>query len=91
MQRKGRCRGAPCGADELGDVSDPLFIQVVDGAVAQELTRQEQRGMCVRGSATGVRRRTSLVSNGVAVRPSHRTEGCSNNACCSYPAGTVVA
>ena len=31
------------------------------------------------------------VSNGVAVRPSRRTEGCSEDACCSFPAGPVAA
>ena len=55
MQQEGRRRGAPCGADELGDASEPLFVEVVDGTVVQELTRQEQRGVRVRGSATGVR------------------------------------
>ena len=31
------------------------------------------------------------VSNGVAVWPSRRTEGCSEDACCSFPAGPVAA
>ena len=31
------------------------------------------------------------VSDGVAVRPSHRTEGCRDNACCSFPVGPVAA
>ena len=31
------------------------------------------------------------VSDGVAVRPSRRTEGCSEDACCSFPAGPVAA
>lgn len=31
------------------------------------------------------------VSDGVAVRPSRRTEGCSDDACCSFPAGPVAA
>ena len=31
------------------------------------------------------------VSDGVAVRPSRRTEGCSDEACCSFPAGPVAA
>ena len=30
------------------------------------------------------------VSDGVAVRPSRRTEGCSEDACCSFPAGPVT-
>ena len=31
------------------------------------------------------------VSDGVAVRPSRRTKGCSEDACCSFPARPVVA
>ena len=31
------------------------------------------------------------VSDGVAVRPSRRTEGCSEDACCLFPAGPVAA
>ena len=31
------------------------------------------------------------VSDGVAVRPSRRTEGCSDEACCLFPAGPVAA
>ena len=31
------------------------------------------------------------VSDGVAVRPSRRTEGCWEEACCSFPAGSVAA
>ena len=31
------------------------------------------------------------VSDGVAVRPSRRTEGCWDEACCSFPAGPVEA
>ena len=30
------------------------------------------------------------VSDGVAVRPSCRTDGCSEDACCSFPAGPVA-
>ena len=52
---RGWRRGAPCGADELGDASKPLLVEVVDGAVVQELVCQEQRSMRVRGSVTGVR------------------------------------
>ena len=54
MQREGWCRGAPYNIDELSDVREPLLVEVVDGAVVQELTRQEQRGVCIRGSTTGV-------------------------------------
>ena len=59
MQREGRHMGAPCGADELGDASDPLVVEVVDRAVVQELTCQEQCGLRVRRGATSVGRRTS--------------------------------
>ena len=31
VQRNGRCRRAPSGVDELGDVVEPFFIDVVDG------------------------------------------------------------
>ena len=31
------------------------------------------------------------VRDGVAVRPSRRMEGCSNEACCLFPAGPVAA
>ena len=41
MQREGRRRGAPCGADELGDAGEPVLVEVVDGTVVQELMRQE--------------------------------------------------
>ena len=43
-QRVGRRRRAPCGADELGGAVEPLLVEVVDGAVAQELVRCEERG-----------------------------------------------
>ena len=55
VQRNGRRRRAPCGADELSDASEPFLVEVVDGAVVQELTCQEQSGLRVRGSATGMR------------------------------------
>jgi hypothetical protein len=57
-QRVGRRRRAPCGADELGDAVEPLLVEVVDGAVAQELVRREERGPCLHGSAMRVGRRT---------------------------------
>ena len=31
------------------------------------------------------------VSDGLAVRPSRHTEGCGEDACCSFPAGLVAA
>ena len=58
-QRVGRRRGAPCGADKLGDAVKPVLVEVVDWAVAQELVRHEERGLCVCGNSTSVRRRTS--------------------------------
>ena len=54
-QREGRHRGAPCGADKLGDAVEPVLVEVVDGAVAQEFARHAQHGLRVRGSTTGVR------------------------------------
>ena len=55
-QREGRRRRAPCGADKLGDPSEPLLVEIVNEAVLQEHTCQEQHGMRVRGSATSMRR-----------------------------------
>ena len=49
-----RRRGAPCGVDELGDAVEPVLVEVVDRAVAQELVRHEERGLRVHGSATCV-------------------------------------
>ena len=63
-QRVGRRRRAPRDmdelgdADELGDTVEPLLVEVVDGAVAQELVRREERGPYLHGSAVRVRRRT---------------------------------
>ena len=54
-QREGWRGGGPCGADELGDAVEPVIVEVVDRAVAQELVRHEERGPCVHGSATSVR------------------------------------
>lgn len=55
-QREGWCRRTPRGADELGDSVQPVLVEVVDRAVAQELACHEQRGLCVRGGAASVRR-----------------------------------
>ena len=57
-QRVGRRRIAPCGADELGDAVEPLLVEVVDGAVTQELIRREEHGPCLHGSAVRVGQRT---------------------------------
>ena len=51
-RREGRRRGAPCGADELGDAVELVLVEVVDRAVAQELVHHEERGMRVHGSTT---------------------------------------
>ena len=45
-------RGAPCGADELGDAGKPVLVEVVDGVVVQELSYQDQRGVRIRGGTT---------------------------------------
>ena len=79
-RREGRRRGAPCGADELGDAVEPVLIEVVDQAVAQELVRHEEHGPCVHGRATFMGRRTcrgQRWSGGAAVSP-HRwvQQGC---------------
>ena len=73
-QRAGRHRGAPGSADELGDASEPLLVEVIDETVVQELTRQEQCGMHVRGGAMGVGRQTSWSQRrgGGAAFPSHQ-------------------
>ena len=55
-QQEGRQGGAPCGADELGDAGEPVLVEVIDGAVVQELSCQEQRGVRVRGGTMGVGR-----------------------------------
>lgn len=41
VQREGWRRGASSDTDELGDVGEPLIVEVVDGTVVQELPRQE--------------------------------------------------
>ena len=51
MQREGWYRGAPCGADELGDAVEPAIVEVVDGAIAQEIARHKQRTLRVRRPA----------------------------------------
>ena len=53
-QREGLRRGAPYSADKLGDAVEPVLVEVVDRAVAQELVRHEERGPCIHGSATNV-------------------------------------
>ena len=72
VQREGQSRGAPSGADELGDAGEPLVVEVVDGTVVQELPRQEQRRVRVLRSATGMGRgagRSHRRSGGAAFSP----------------------
>ena len=40
---------SPCGADELDDVVEPFFIDVVDGTVAQELICRDERSSILHG------------------------------------------
>ena len=51
VQWNGRCRRAPCGADELGDAVEPFFVDVVDGTVAQELVCRDERSSSLHGCA----------------------------------------
>ena len=55
-QRGGWCGRSPSGADELGGAVQPVLVEVVDRAVAQELACHEQQGLRVRGRATSVGR-----------------------------------
>ena len=41
VHREGWRRGAPSSVEKLGDAGEPLFVEVVDGMVVQELPRQE--------------------------------------------------
>ena len=71
-QRVGWRQRAPCGTDELGDAVKPLLIEVVDGAVTQELVHRDERGPLLHWSAVRVGRRTSRGerwSSGEAVLP----------------------
>ena len=43
--------GAPSGADEFGDSVEPFFVDVVDGAVAQELVFRDERSSGLHGRA----------------------------------------
>ena len=54
-QRVGRRQRALCSSDKLGDAVEPLLIDVVDGAVMQELVRRDERGPCLHGSMVRVR------------------------------------
>ena len=51
VQREGRRGGAPCGADELGDAVEPLFVDVVDWVVAQELVCRDEHSSSLHGRA----------------------------------------
>ena len=64
VQRNGRCRRAPCGADELGDVVEPFFVDVIDRTVAQELVCRDERSSSLHGCAERAGRRTSWGERG---------------------------
>ena len=49
-RREGRCRGAPCGTNKLGDAVKLVLVEVIDWAVAQELARHAQSGLRAHGS-----------------------------------------
>ena len=51
VQRNGRLRRAPCGADELSDAVEPFFVDIVDGMVAQELIRRDECSPSLHGRA----------------------------------------
>ena len=51
VQRDGRRGGTPCGADELGNAVEPLFVDIVDWAVAQELVCRDERSPSLHGRA----------------------------------------
>ena len=51
VQQNGRRGRAPCGADELGDAVEPLFIDIIDWAVAQELVCRDERSSSLHGRA----------------------------------------
>ena len=78
VQREGRRGGAPSGADELGDSVEPLFVDVVDWEVAQELVCCDERGSSLHGRAGRAGRRTSRGErgcSGAAVSPHGRMLG----------------
>ena len=43
VQRERWRGGAPSSADELGDSVEPLFVDVIDWVVAQELVCRDER------------------------------------------------
>ena len=49
VQRNGRRRRAPCGADELGDAVEPFFVDIVDGMVAHELVCRDECSSSLHG------------------------------------------
>ena len=74
-QQSERRKRAPCGSDELGDAVEPLLIDVVDGAVAQEFVCRDERSSSLQGCAERAGRRTSWCerwSSGAAVLPHGR-------------------
>ena len=64
VQREGWNGGAPCGADELSDAVETLFVDVVDRAVAQELVCRDERNPSLHGRAGRTGRGTSRGERG---------------------------
>ena len=64
VQRNGRRRRAPCGADELGDAVEPFFVDVIDGTVAQELVCRKERSSSLHGCTERAGQRTSCGERG---------------------------
>ena len=56
MKQMGWCRGLTGGVDELGDVGEPVIVEVVGRAIAQELACHKQRNLRVRRPVAGMRR-----------------------------------
>ena len=49
-------RGLSSGADELGDVVDPILIEVVSRAIVQKLVRHDQHSLRIRRPVMTMRR-----------------------------------
>ena len=75
-QRAGRHRSLADGIDELGDVAEPVVVEVVGGAITQELARHEQRSLRVRRPTASMggrcRGRSGRWSRGAAITPHGR-------------------
>ena len=90
-QRASRPVGAPKrDADELGDALEPLLVEITHGMVAKDLPRRDKAACASIGPRRAWDDESAGVSDGVVVRPSRRTDGCSDEAHCSWPAGPVA-